>query len=117
MARHSLTLLGAQWKRAANDLGVEIAVPYVLHATDGAAHEFACLLPQFGGPKGVLLRIAYDKPAADAACAAGFSVSHMDAETRLDFNLESYIDCLRDWGWTADAEPPPAWYSDSIDAS
>jgi hypothetical protein len=105
----SPVLLGTQWARAAKDLGVAIVVPYTLEASQAESYEFACLLPNFGAPNGMLLRTTHDKAASLAAAANGFGVSEMYAETRLEYDVASYIECLCDWGWVS-TDPPPEWY-------
>ena len=107
----SRALLGAQWQRAAEELKIEIQVPFKLEAPDGALYEFACLLPQFGAPHGMLLDVRYEQCAADAAAKAEYGFSYMDAETRVPFDLSGYVDCLHDWGWASDQQRPPKWYS------
>ena len=106
----SPVLLGTQWARAAKDLGVEIVVPYTLEVSQVERYEFACLLPQFGATNGMLLRTTHDKAASVAAAANEFGVSEMYAETRLEYEVSSYIECLCDWGWVS-TDPPPEWYS------
>lgn len=106
----SPVLLGTQWARAAKDLGVAIVVPYTLEASQVESYEFACLLPQFGAPNGMLLRTTHDEAASACAAANGFGVSEMCAETRLDHEIASYIECLCDWGWVS-TDLPPEWCS------
>ena len=107
----SPVLLGTQWARAAKDLGVEIVVPYTLEVSQVERYEFACLLPQFGATNGMLLRTTHDKAASVAAAANEFGVSEMYAETRLEYEVSSYIECLCDWGWVSKDQSPPEWYS------
>jgi hypothetical protein len=108
----SLDSLGSQWQRAALELGIEFQGPYTLVAADGARFEFACLLPQFGAERGMLLGVSYDKVAAEGAVQAGFGFSYLDAEYPSEpFELSGYIECLRDWGWSAKRENPPNWYT------
>jgi len=112
MEMASLASLGRQWRRAALELGIEFQGPYTLVAADGARFEFACLLPQFGAERGMLLGATYDKVAAEAAAQAGFGFSYLDAENSSErFELSGYIECLRDWGWSAKRERLPNWYA------
>src|ERR1044072_7445010 len=108
----SLALLGDQWRRAAQELGIKCQIPYTLVAIDGATFEFACLLPQFGAARGMLIGATYNKAAADAALSAGFAFSHFDAEPQyVPFEIAGYVDCLKDWGWAVPREQPPAWFT------
>jgi hypothetical protein len=110
MDRASLELLRAQWQRAATDLGIEFVSPYILEVSQLERYEFACLLPQFGAARGMLLRTAHDKAAIAAAVANGFGISQMGPETKLEYDISSYIECLCDWGWAVEHLPPPEWY-------
>jgi hypothetical protein len=103
--------LGAQWQRAASELGIACQSPYTLVAQDGSTYEFEALLPDFGKPRGMLLGTAFDEAAANAAIQEGFGFSCLDA-LRADeiFELSAYVECLRDWGWAAKAATPPPWY-------
>ena len=104
--------LRSEWIRAAGAIGIAVVAPYELCDASGVLHCFACLLPQFGSARGMLILAEYDRRAADAARSAGFGFAVLeprsDEETAED--VESAMDCLLDWGWTS-PEPPPDWYS------
>ena len=103
-------LLGANWKQAARKLTIDIHIPFTLEMPGGARYPFACLLPQFGAPRGMLLDVLYDKIAADAAVQVGFGFSIMDPDLHQPLDLSGYIDCLHDWGWVPTDQRPPLWY-------
>jgi hypothetical protein len=109
MEPSALVSLGNRWERAAQELEITIQAPYTLVARDGARFEFACLLPQFGGTNGMVLGTKYDEAAANAATAAGLGFSFLSAGTDAElFEIDSYVVCLRDWGWNA-KDSPPDW--------
>jgi hypothetical protein len=110
MDAKSRALLASQWSRAAAELRVRIVVPGNVTSSAGGSFEFACLLPDFGSAMGILLDTTYSREATKAATALGYAFSTMDAETRLPFDVESYKECLIDWGWAAVDRPAPAWY-------
>jgi hypothetical protein len=64
----------------------------------------------------MLLGTTHDKAASVAAAANGFGVSEMYAETRLKYEVASYMECLCDWGWVS-TDPPPEWYSAAMRSS
>jgi hypothetical protein len=113
----ALASLGSRWQKAAQELEIAIEAPYLLVARDGALFEFACLLPQFGGTHGMVLNTKYDEAAANAATTAGFGFSYLSAgKEGAPFEIETYIDCLRDWGWSSTASPPAWLLSGGTDA-
>ena len=96
---------------------IAIQAPFTLMGRDGARFEFACLLPQFGGEHGILLGTNYDDVAANAATAAGFGFSYMSAgESGEPFEIDTYVECLRDWGWSSNGSPPGWLITGSADA-
>ena len=72
------------------------------------------LLPQFGGPKGMLVDTTYERAIVSVAMNAGYAVSAMGPETRLPVDPDDYIDCLVDWGWADMTEAAPDWYLDAL---
>jgi hypothetical protein len=103
--------LGNQWLHAASRLDIECVAPYTLNCPDGRCFQFACLLPQFGSTKGMLLAATYDTAAARAAAELGHGYSCLDPHATEESDLDSYIDCLRDWRWAATGREPPFWYA------
>src|SRR5262245_26609875 len=111
MESESPNSLGAQWRRAALELDIECRVPFTLSTPTGESFEFACLLPQFGGERGILLLSSYNASATGAATAAGFGYACVEAARPSEpFELSTYIECLIDWGWLASGSPAPDWY-------
>jgi hypothetical protein len=106
-------LLREQWQSAARALKIDFVGPFVF-PFEGGHHEFACLLPQFGSERGVLIDVEYVRDIFAAAKSAGFACSSMLAENRnLPVNPEDYIECLADWGWSAKGQPPE-WYPNVV---
>ena len=104
-------LLREQWRIVANGLGIDFVAPISVSLPDGSRWEFAALLPQFGGKRGMLIASEYSAPAFTAAKEAGYCISCMGAEHRhVPIDPESYIDCLVDWGWVGKAAAP-VWYT------
>ena len=103
-------LLGTQWKMAADLLRVGCVAPFVLESPEGQRFSFACLLPDFGAARGTLVLASFNRDAVEAAKARGYTCSSMGLEKRLPFDLESYKECLTDWGWTNENTTPPDWY-------
>ena len=103
-------ILREQWQAVARVLQIEFLGPFTLPLQDGH-HEFAGLLPQFGGGRGMLIDVEYVRDAFSTAVSAGFTCSAMLAECHhLPVDPANYIDCLVDWGWSIEGQPPPGWY-------
>jgi hypothetical protein len=109
-------LLRQQWRDVSAALGIEFVAPVIVDAHTGERIEFACLLPQFGTPRGMLIDVVagYIEAAREAASIAGFRLSTMAPETRLEVRPADFIECLVDWGWTAEGQDPPNWYVEAL---
>lgn len=106
-------LLREQWRAVAHALEVEFIAPFMLPLKTGH-YEFAGLLPQFGGGRGMLIDVEYERRAFSAAIDAGFAYSCMSAESQhLPVVPANYIDCHVDWGWSVEGQQPPGWYSNA----
>jgi hypothetical protein len=104
--------LRIQWLSAAKSLGIDALGPVHITAADGKSYEFSVLLPQFGPEQGMLLNPTYDQGACVAATKLGYGFSILDpAPGQTDSaELDGYIDCLVDWGWS-EVSSPPRWYT------
>jgi len=105
-------LLREQWRNVSGALEIEFLAPIIIDAHTGERFEFACLLPQFGAARGMLIDVVagHIASARQAASLGGFALSTMAPETRLEVRPADYIECLLDWGWTARNQSPPDWY-------
>ena|SRR2546423_1947890 len=99
----------AAWSHAGAILQFRIHAPFCFF--DGSDHrEVLALLPDFGGPNGMLIAPtvapAYQVDAAlfKAATAAGFYCSFIDIERYSTFDEAIFLDALRDWGY----QPSPS---------
>jgi hypothetical protein len=110
---HEREILREQWRSVAEALSLEFIGPFYLSLPEGRRSEFAGLLPQFGGKRGMLIDCEHDQEEAFAAAiAAGFGYSVMRAEHHnLPVEPTDYLDCLRDWGWSVEGQTPPEWYA------
>ena len=61
MDAKSRILPASQWSRAASDLRIRIVVPATIVSSTDVAFEFACLLLDFGAPKGTLLDTLFNR--------------------------------------------------------
>ena len=109
-----LELLREQWQSVARALEIEFVGPFFLPLQTGQ-YEFAGHLPQFGGTRGILIDVRYEPDAFSAAASAGFACTSMLAESHhLPVDPANYIDCLVDWGWSAQGLVPPRWYTSTV---
>jgi hypothetical protein len=106
--RDSMALATA-WREAAEDLGVEVVLPYRL---DGRV-DFVALVRDFGGPKGMLVLASWDEGKAEAATQHGFGYSCMDSPFYETYNRERFVEILTDWTWTGNPTARPAWCIES----
>jgi hypothetical protein len=111
------TRLAEQWQTVAEALGIRVVRDPEIRGSDGLTHTFALLLPEFGSSRGMLINAEHDPAAFTAALDAEYGCSSMSAETHhLPVDPSDYVDCLLDWGWSAQ-EPPPPWYKDALAVS
>ena len=99
-------LLREQWREVCRALGITFVAPFSIEP----GLEFACLLPEFGSPKGMLIDASRNAVAFKTAIERGYGCSSMLPETRLAVQPHNYVECLRDWGWADASRPPPSWY-------
>jgi hypothetical protein len=104
----SSTLIEA-WRMAAQDLRIEIVVPYVLWLRDGERVQADLLVKDFG-PMLIGTEAAEEtfRRLSDQLAAEGYGYSIFCGE-ELAYDREQFIAILRDWGWTGAEEQRPAW--------
>ncbi len=98
--------------RACEDLGIRIVSPYDLELDEGAKIMAIALLPDLGGPKGMLIVKHFDALVGhtDHLVECGFSYSVLDDPLPNEaFDCESYKEMFRDWGWGNDKTKTPQW--------
>ena len=100
-------LLREQWRLVSQALGIAFVAPFSIEL----GLEFACLLPEFGSPKGMLIDARHNATAFKSAIEHGYGCSSMLPETRLVVQPSDYVECLQDWGWAVANRPPPSWYN------
>ena len=113
-------LIARAWKRAAEDLGIEVIAPYLVELPDGGTKQFVALVRRFGSATGMLIdvispteRDTFHKDYAIAEKAnCGFSELNPDVYSVYDRDV--FIEALLDWGWTDSENEPPKWYQEQI---
>ena len=106
--------IAAAWELAAADLGIEVEKPGSATDDDGNVIVYAVSISPFGGLAETVcrhLRAPEDALALfrDWAITAGAFWSLL-ADSYRSYDRELWIATLDDWGWKADAAPPP-WYT------
>jgi len=103
------TAVASAWRRAADDLGIEVVTPYWLD--DG--FEFVALVRNFGSPNGMLVLASWDERHAAAAEQRGFGCSCMDSPLYETYDRQLFVEALTDWTWTGDPARRPDWCNES----
>ena len=104
--------IAAAWKVAGEELGIRVISPYELQTTDGGTYSFIGLVEGFGSSKGTLLSLPHqwdDLGFADVAEENGYYCSGLYPQSYIQFDRESFIDTLNDWGWFSVDESRPFW--------
>ena len=107
--------MGAAWRTAGEILRVSVQAPYVF--VDARGREFPCLafLPEFGGPRGMIVEAIEgpdfntDTALAVAASEAGVYCSFVNPEQYAVFEEETFKEALRDWGFFGRPTARPLW--------
>lgn len=99
-------------RRACGDLALGIVTPFELVTDCGAEIKAVALLPQLGAPRGMLIfhdsSELMDRGAVLVEMGYGYSV--LDGRGVDEFDLESYKEMFRDWGWGRPEDPDaPSW--------
>jgi hypothetical protein len=105
---HSSILIQA-WQAAAQDLGIEIVVPFVLTLKNGGQVQADLLVKDFG-PMLVATEAAEAtfRRLGDQIAAEGYGYSMLCGE-ELVYDREHFIEILNDWGWTGAEDRRPTW--------
>lgn len=106
------SLLPWSWNTASADLGIEIVAPFEVVLASGECIKVHLLVPHFGAAKGMLLLTDYslieDHTSEIIQAGYGFSV-FSEPEASEEYDRDSYIEVLRDWGWSGPESEKPAW--------
>jgi hypothetical protein len=108
----SETPFACLWKCAAADLGFRLLLDYDAHLLRAASVRVAACVPEFGAPKGMLIVHDFDTIVnlADEIVAAGYGYSTIRApKVGAEYDRESFVEMLADWGWSGPANTTPAW--------
>ena len=98
--------------RAAENLGLEVIAPYTFELPSGLQLNADALFPELGAPKGTIV-VALRKAAPSVAHelhAIGYTMSSMSEPIKgQDFDLDSYREMFKEWGWSSEARERPSW--------
>lgn len=104
----------AIWREASRDLDLKIDAPFRLVLASGAEVDVRLRLRDFGAVNGMLIVTDFDllAPHAKEVVTAGFGYSTL-SEPRPDaeYDRESFVEMLEDWGWSGPEPGRPSWYS------
>ena len=105
--------IAAAWMAAAQDLGLGVKSPFVLHWR-GREFAYPAYVPDFGREKGCLfLAIGTDHEDLRVAMAteAGYFVCRLDPDKYGTYDRQLFTDMLSDLGWLGPAPQKPSWYT------
>jgi hypothetical protein len=103
------SILIQAWPEAAQDLGIEIIVPFVLTLKNGETVRADLLVKDFG-PTLVITDEAEEtlNSLGDELGVEGYGYSAFCGE-ELVYDRDLFIDTLNDWGWTGPGNRRPNW--------
>lgn len=110
----TMSPLVRDWLKAASVLGLKVEAPCMVALPSGATVVADVLVHQFGASKGTLILRRYDdiRQQISELQAVGFGFSVMsDPRQNEAFEVQQYVDVLRDWGWSGAPDEEPLWMS------
>ncbi|MEM7171315.1 MAG: hypothetical protein AAF530_14175 [Pseudomonadota bacterium] len=100
------------WKEASEDLGFEIQAPFLLQFSPNRSIAAHFLVPNFGARNGMIIVTDYRAiaPFVRDIVALGYGYSTFgDYADGTQYDRDTYIKILSDWGWTGEERDRPAW--------
>ena len=108
------------WRTAAQELGIRVDAPFELTDHNLRVHRFTAHLPDFGGPKGMVVLSSQppthdsDSDTLEFARSKGLWHSILNAEQYSDFDRDEFVATLDDWQYFGPPERRPSWYKGTV---
>jgi hypothetical protein len=99
------------WKRAGEELRINITAPFTLKLEDGRSIKFLALISDFGLSKGTLILDMDDRKEFSTAEKHGYYCSALNPEVYGKYNRKEFIDTLEDWRFIGKEQDKPDWYT------
>jgi len=99
------------WKKAEQDLLIEVEAPFVLTDENGRKNTYGLLIKDFGSKLGTLILSADDMTDFNEAHKHGYYCSALNPESYDKYRRELFIDTLNDWGYFGEESNKPNWYN------
>ncbi|MFA6266177.1 MAG: hypothetical protein WC670_10760 [Pseudolabrys sp.] len=100
------------WKRVAEDLAIDVVVPFEVQFSDGSQLKVSALIKDFGAKLGMLVSadFAVLRPYTDKIAQAGYGFSSNFGASPDEYERANMIEVLKDWGWSGGADrKKPSW--------
>jgi hypothetical protein len=110
-----INTLSEIWRNAAHSLSVRIEAPYILKNRNGLEILCVAYLPDFGGPKGMVIGLIVGpeykvNPTLNlAAKSQGFYCSFINAAVYEQYQEDTFKEALADWGFFGNESLRPHW--------
>ena len=107
-----ITKLQQKWKSAAEDLGIEIVIPFRSSLSNGKEIRGEFLLPQFGRKKGMIITTKFEDigVSREDLILEHYGYSVLREPRRIEeYNRSIFIEVLQDWGWSEENGSKPEW--------
>jgi len=114
-APYELKRLSSTWRVAAEELSFRIEAPYSFKGTPNSNVSCVAFLPDFGGPKGMVVDLLDDPPYERgspirlSAEANGMFCSFINPKVYEKFDAEEFKEALTDWGFFGPNGDRPNW--------
>ncbi|EMF92736.1 hypothetical protein [Leptospira santarosai] len=106
------TKLQKIWKDAAENLNLEVEIPFSIILVDNLKINVSILLKNFGAKNGMLITTNYEdiEPYIEKIYEAGYGFSTLNEPSENEqYSRKDFIELLSDWGWTGDVNLKPEW--------
>ena len=103
--------LVVSWEKAAQDLHLDIISPFALILKDNTKLEIEVLLKSFGAKNGMLIISDFNiiKNNIEEIRSLDYGYSTMSIPKNDEYDRQSTIEVLQDWGWSGDPKDKPQW--------
>jgi len=107
----SVNLLEQKWRRISKDLGIVIEAPFVVTLPEGRSIIAPVLVKNFGGRSGMIIVEDFSavRDHTVALWDLGYGYSTLSPPSSDEYDRDSIVDMLTDWGWSGDEANRPSW--------
>ena len=102
------------WQDAKKDLVFEIETPFLLTTKEKSIIKYSILVKHFGSKLGTIIFTTNDMERFNTPNEYGYYSSALNPCQYQNYDRETFIETLTDWGFYGQLENKPPWYNGHI---